>query len=118
MSTIETSFDFVLSRFAKTRLVIAVEQQAHGRTPDIDRPLSYPQMADDTAALLSGLGIDSADFYGYSMGSGIAVELALRHPALVGRLALASLAASKSGFHPEIVEAIEGVTPDDLAGST
>ena len=117
MSTIETSFGEVLPALAETRQVIAIEQQAHGRTPDIDRPLSYPQMADDTAALLGRLGIDSADFYGYSMGSGIAVELALRHPDLVGKLALASFAASKPGFHPEIVEAIEGVTAEDLAGS-
>lgn len=117
MSTIETSFGKVLPGFAETRHVIAIEQQAHGRTPDIDRPLSYTQMADDTAALLGRLGIDRADFYGYSMGSGVALELALRHPDVVGRLALASLAASKSGFHPEIVEAIEGVTAEDLAGS-
>jgi pimeloyl-ACP methyl ester carboxylesterase len=117
MSTIETSFEFVLPEFAKTRLVIAIEQQAHGRSPDIDRPLSYAQMADDTAALLDRVGIDSADFYGYSMGSGIAVELALRHPNLVGKLALASLVTSKAGFHAEIVEAIEGVTAEDLAGS-
>jgi pimeloyl-ACP methyl ester carboxylesterase len=117
MSTVETSFEFVLPEFARTRLVIAIEQQAHGRTPDIDRPLSYAQMADDTAAVLGRLGIDNADFYGYSMGSGIAVELALRRPGLVGKLALASLAASKAGFHPETVEAIEGVTAGDLAGS-
>jgi pimeloyl-ACP methyl ester carboxylesterase len=117
MSTIETSFEEVLPAFAETRQVIAIEQQAHGRTPDVDRPLSYEQMADDNAALLRQLGIDQADFYGYSMGSGIAIELALRHPELVGKLALASLAASKAGFHPEIVEAIEGVTAEDLAGS-
>ena len=117
MSTIETSFEAVLPELAKTRLVIAIEQQSHGRTPDVDRPLSYPQMADDTAALLRRLGIEQADFYCYSMGSGVAVELALRHPDLVGKLALASLAASKAGFHAEIVEAIEGVTAADLAGS-
>jgi pimeloyl-ACP methyl ester carboxylesterase len=117
MSTIETSFEAVLPAFAESRQVIAIEQQAHGHTPDVDRPLSYPQMANDTATLLRQLGIEQADFYCYSMGSGIAVELALRHPDLVGKLALASLAASKAGFHPEIVDAIEGVTADDLAGS-
>jgi pimeloyl-ACP methyl ester carboxylesterase len=52
MSTIETSFGEVLPAFAETRQVIAIEQQAHGRTPDIERPLTYAQMADDTAALL------------------------------------------------------------------
>jgi pimeloyl-ACP methyl ester carboxylesterase len=117
MSTIETSFGDVLPALAESRRVIAIEQQAHGRTPDVDRPLSYEQMADDTAVLLRRLEIEDADVYAYSMGSGIAVELALRHPELIGKLALASLAASKSGFHSEIVEAIEGVTAEDLVGS-
>jgi pimeloyl-ACP methyl ester carboxylesterase len=117
MSTIETSFAEVLPAFAETRQVIAIEQQAHGRTPDVDRPLGYEQMADDTAALLRRIEIAEADFYCYSMGSGIAVELALRHPDLVGKIALASLAASKAGIHPEIIDAIEGVTAEDLAGS-
>jgi pimeloyl-ACP methyl ester carboxylesterase len=117
MSTIETSFGEVLPAFAKSRQVIAIEQQAHGRTPDVERPLTYAQMADDTAALLRRLEIGDADFYCYSMGSGIAVELALRHPELIGKLTLASLATSKAGLHPEIVEAIEGVTAEDLAGS-
>jgi pimeloyl-ACP methyl ester carboxylesterase len=117
MSTIETSFGEVLPAFAETRQVIAIEQQAHGRTPDVDRPLSYEQMADDTGALLRRLEIEGADVYGYSMGAGVAVELALRHPELVGKLALASLSASKAGIHPEIVDAIEAVTAEDLAGS-
>jgi len=117
MSTIETSFAEVLPVFAESRRVIAVEQQAHGHTADVDRPLSYEGMADDTAALLRRIGVEHADFYCYSMGSGIAVELGLRHPDLVGKLALASLTASKAGLHPEIVEAIEGVTAEDLAGS-
>jgi pimeloyl-ACP methyl ester carboxylesterase len=117
MSTIETSFEEVLPAFAETRQVIAIEQQAHGRTPDIDRPLSYEQMADDTAGLLRRLEIEDADVYGYSMGAGIAVELAIRHPDLICRLVLASPAYSREGFHPGIAEAIDEVTADDLAGS-
>jgi pimeloyl-ACP methyl ester carboxylesterase len=117
MSTIETSFEEVLPAFAETRQVIAIEQQAHGRTPDVDRPLSYEQMADDTAGLLRRLEIEDADIYGYSMGAGIAVELALRHAKLIRRLVLASLVASRDGFHPGLAEAIDEVTADDLAGS-
>jgi hypothetical protein len=94
-----------------------IEQQAHGRTPDVDHPLSYQQMADDTAGLLRRLEIEDADVYGYSMGAGIAVELAIRHPDLIRKLALASLAYSREGFHPGIAEAIDEVTADDLAGS-
>jgi pimeloyl-ACP methyl ester carboxylesterase len=117
MSTIETSFEEVLPAFAETRQVIAIEQQAHGRTPDVDRPLSYEQMADDTAGLLRRLEIEDADVYGYSMGAGIAVELAIRHPDLIRKLVLASLAYSREGFHPGIGEAIDKVTADDLTGS-
>jgi pimeloyl-ACP methyl ester carboxylesterase len=117
MSTIETSFSEVLPAFAESRQLIAIEQEGHGRTPDVDRPLSYEQMADDTAVLLRRLGIEEADVYGYSMGAGIAVELAIRHADLVRKLALASLAYSREGFHPGIAEAIDAVTAEDLAGS-
>jgi pimeloyl-ACP methyl ester carboxylesterase len=80
----------LLSGPAKTRQVIAVEQQGHGRTADVDRPLTYEQMADDTAALARHLEIDNADVVGYSMGGEIALQLAIRHPALVRKLVLAS----------------------------
>lgn len=117
MSTIETSFGAVLPLLAETRQVVAVEQQAHGHTADIDRPLTYRQMADDTASLLQQLELERCDFFGYSMGAGIALEIAIRRPELVRRLVVASLASSKEGFHPEIVEAIESTQPEDLAGS-
>src|SRR5918998_1898354 len=67
-SVIGTSFGNILPSLAEIRRVMAVEQQAHGRTADIDRPLTIEQMADDTAALLQQIGIEEADFFGYSMG--------------------------------------------------
>ena len=79
-SAIGTSFGNVLPELAKTRRVIAFEMQAHGRTADIDRPLSMEQMAEDTVAALRQLGIENADFFGFSMGGGVAVRVALRHP--------------------------------------
>src|SRR2546421_11328239 len=51
---------------AQSRQVIAVEFQGHGHTADVDRPVTYEQLADDTAALLRHLDIGSADIYGYS----------------------------------------------------
>ncbi len=74
-SAIGTSFDAVLPGLAKTRQVIAFDMQAHGRTADIDRPLSMEQMADDIAAAIRHLGIEQADIFGYSMGAGIALFL-------------------------------------------
>lgn len=117
MSTIETSFGAVLPRLAETRLIIAVEQQAHGHTPDIDRLLTYSQMADDTVGLLRHLNLEGVDFFGYSMGAGIALEIAIRQPELVRKLVVASPAYNKEGFHPEIVEMIEATKPEGLAGS-
>jgi pimeloyl-ACP methyl ester carboxylesterase len=58
---------------SRTRRVIAVDLQAHGRTADIDRPLSYEAMADDIAALVRYLGIEKADIMGYSLGGDVAL---------------------------------------------
>jgi len=78
----------VYPTLAANRQVIAVELQGHGHTADIDRPLTIEQMADDTAALLKHLKIEQADFFGYSMGGNVALAVAIRHPNLVGRLAI------------------------------
>ncbi|MEA2514663.1 MAG: hypothetical protein QOF33_2862 [Thermomicrobiales bacterium] len=110
-------FGTILSGLAETRQVIAVEQQAHGHTGDIDRPLTYEQMADDTAALLRHLGIEQADVVGYSMGGGIALQVAIRHRDLVRKLVVASATFNSSGMYPEAFVAIESITPGLFAGS-
>jgi pimeloyl-ACP methyl ester carboxylesterase len=93
----------VLPTLAKTRRVIVVELQGHGHTADRDQPLSYEQMADDTAELLKQLKINSADFFGYSMGGTVAVGVAVRHPELARKVAiLGSTARSpKDSYEPE-----------------
>src|SRR3954451_2761994 len=83
---------------AETCRVIAVEQQGHGRTADVDRPLTYEQMADDTAALARHLGIERADVAGYSMGGAAALQIAIRHPALVRRLVVMSASFRYDGM--------------------
>jgi pimeloyl-ACP methyl ester carboxylesterase len=75
-----------ISAFARDRPVIVFDQQGHGRTPDIPRPMSYEQFADDAAALLRALEVERADVMGYSQGGGVALQLALRHPTLVDKL--------------------------------
>src|SRR5258705_9865062 len=82
-SNIQTDFGKMLPILAKTRRVIAIEAQGHGHTADIGRPLTYEQMADDVAELLRQLRITRADFFGYSMGGGTAMYLALTHPELM-----------------------------------
>jgi pimeloyl-ACP methyl ester carboxylesterase len=117
LSAIGTSFGKVLPALAQTRQVIAIEQQAHGHTADIDRPLTIPQMAEDTAALLRQIGIEQADFFGYSMGSGTALEIAIQHPDLVRKLVLASVSYNKEGFHPGLLESLDGLKPEYLIGT-
>jgi pimeloyl-ACP methyl ester carboxylesterase len=102
---------------AKTRQAIAVELQGHGRTADIDRPLSYEQMAEDIAALLRHLKIEEADVFGYSMGGGVALQIAIRHPKVVRKLVLASVYYNNDGIYPEVLEAIEAITPEAFAGT-
>jgi pimeloyl-ACP methyl ester carboxylesterase len=116
-SAIGTSFGNVLPELAETRQVIAFEMQAHGRTADIDRPLSMEQMADDTAAALQQLGIEDADFFGYSMGAGIALRVAIRHPGAVRKLVLASFTYNDSGVHPGLMEGLAEMKPEMMFGS-
>jgi pimeloyl-ACP methyl ester carboxylesterase len=102
ISATGTSFGPLPELLAQTRQVIAVEQQGHGRTADIDRPMSVQSMADDTLALLARLGIGQADLFGYSLGAGIALNIVTRHPGAVRKAVLASVTYDKSGFHPEM----------------
>jgi len=118
MSTIDTDFGRVLPSLAESRQIIAVEQQGHGHTADIDGPLTYEQMAEDTAALLGALKIEEADFFGYSMGGGIALYIARQNPALVRKLVFAGGASYRpDGLYPELLEAESTMEPGDLAGS-
>jgi pimeloyl-ACP methyl ester carboxylesterase len=107
----------ILPGLAKIRQVIVPEQQGHGRTADIDRPITYEQMADDTAALARHIEIDHADVVGYSMGGGIALQLAIRHPALVRRLVVASATFSSDGMPAAALEMFPSITPEMFAGS-
>jgi pimeloyl-ACP methyl ester carboxylesterase len=99
-------FGELLPSLAMTRQVIAVEQQGHGRTADIDRPLRYEQMADDTATLLEQLDIDRADVFGFSMGGGIAWQLAIRYPRLVRKLVVGSSTYTRAHGYAEAVETL------------
>jgi pimeloyl-ACP methyl ester carboxylesterase len=117
-SAIGTSFGELLPALAETRQVIAFELQAHGRTADIDRPLSIEQLADDTAAALRYLGIAQADIFGYSMGASVALHLAIRHPDVVRKLVLASVTYNLSGVHPGLMEGLADMKPEMMFGSS
>jgi pimeloyl-ACP methyl ester carboxylesterase len=104
----------VLPALSKNHQVIAVELQGHGHTADRDKPLSFEQMADDTAALLKQLGIKEADFFGYSMGGTVALAVAVRHPELVRKLAVlgSCTASTKEAYEPESYKQILSLPAD------
>jgi pimeloyl-ACP methyl ester carboxylesterase len=92
-----------LAELAKGRQVIAVDLQGHGRTADIDRPLSTELMADDIAALIKHLKLERPDIMGYSLGGGVAVLIAIRHPEVVGKLVAVSAPIRRSAFYADIL---------------
>jgi pimeloyl-ACP methyl ester carboxylesterase len=115
MSATGTSFGPLPDLLGRGRQVIAIEQQGHGRTADIDRPLSMSAMVEDTLALLTHLGIDRADVFGYSLGAGIAVHILLTAPKLIRRAVLASVVFDPSGLHPQMLEPPRA-RPDGASG--
>jgi pimeloyl-ACP methyl ester carboxylesterase len=99
---------------ARDRQLIAVELQGHGHTADIDRPLSFEQMADDVAALLKQLKIEQADIFGYSMGGTVALAIAIRHPQVVRKVAINGSLYGKleEAFEPESLKLFQTMKPD------
>lgn len=96
-STIQSNFEKIIPLFAKNRLVIAVELQAHGRTIDRDEDLTFEQDADDIATLLKNLNIDKADFFGFSNGGTTTLQIAIRHPEIVDKIIVGSALAKRNG---------------------
>jgi pimeloyl-ACP methyl ester carboxylesterase len=98
-STIKSNWSHIIPLLSKSRQVIAVEMQAHGRTKDIDRELTFEHDADDIAALLKHLTIAKADIFGFSNGGQTTMQVAIRHPEIVNRTIIASIGYNREGFH-------------------
>jgi pimeloyl-ACP methyl ester carboxylesterase len=90
-----------INELAKTRKVIAVEMQGHGRTADINRDITYENLSDDVAALLDYLKIERADIVGYSLGAGTAMQCAIRHPERVRKVVSISAPMRRDGWVKE-----------------
>jgi pimeloyl-ACP methyl ester carboxylesterase len=96
-------FGPILPVLANERQVIGVDLHGHGRTTLGDRPINLVDIGDDLAIVLKQLGYDKVDVLGYSFGGGAALRLAVQHPTLVRRLAIASAPYAQDGFHPEML---------------
>src|ERR1041385_4347661 len=75
--------------------------QGHGRTADINRDITYENLADDVAALLDYLKIERADIVGYSLGAGTAMQCAIRHPEKVRKIVSISAPMRRDGWVKE-----------------
>ena len=105
-STIDVTWGRILPVLARDRRVIAVEEQAHGRTSDRNAPVRFETSADDVAALLQHLKIQQADVFGFSNGASVGLQVAIRHPQAVRRLVFASSFTKKEGAQPQLWELI------------
>lgn len=105
--TIDGCFGKLLPELAKNHRVIAMELQAHGHTADIDRTLTVTNLVGDVVALMDQLGVKKADVVGYSMGSSVALELALTHSNRVKKLVMATTAFAADGVKPRGAVTIE-----------
>lgn len=115
--TITNNWTGWIDELAKTRKVIAVEMQGHGRTADIERDISQANLADDVAALLDHHKIPRADLLGYSMGGGVALQCAIRHPDKVRKVVVTSSYFRRDGVVKEGQEALSKLSPELFIGS-
>ena len=107
----------IVPMLAATHEVYILELQGHGRTTDIDRPITYPNLADDVAAFMDAVGLEQADVFGYSMGAAAGLQLAIRHPEKVEKLVAASVAYDAEGWQPAFTAFIPQMTPEFFVGT-
>lgn len=117
LGTIDAIFGRLLPALAQRHEVIAVELQGHGHTADNGRAMTYEAMADDIAVLIRALGSGSVDVAGYSVGGGVTLQLALRHPALVRKLVVISAPHATRGWFPEVLAGTAAMDPDAMKPS-
>jgi pimeloyl-ACP methyl ester carboxylesterase len=114
---IDLQFGALLPALAQTRQVIATDFQGHGRTGDVDRPLTSADLAADIVGLLKHLGVSQVDVFGFSVGGAVALYLAVKHPDLVRKVIVSSASFHPDGDRPENAEAVGEMTVDMIAGS-
>jgi pimeloyl-ACP methyl ester carboxylesterase len=116
-STIQTTFGNVIPLLSKHRQIIAMDLQAHGRTSDRQTELSFEQDANDVVTLLNNLEIAKADLLGYSNGGQTLFEVALRHPAIVNKMIIASAFYKRNAVVPQFWEGFDSATIDVMPQS-
>ncbi|MGH2994413.1 MAG: alpha/beta fold hydrolase [Solirubrobacterales bacterium] len=96
--------------------VFTPERRGHGRTPDVDGPITYELMARDTIAFLETVVGGSAHLVGCSDGATVALLVALRRPDLARRVVLVAGVFRHDGWVPGVLEG-EEAPPEFLAAN-
>jgi pimeloyl-ACP methyl ester carboxylesterase len=91
-----SGFDALADRWSRDRQVIAVELDGHGHTRRSSRPFRCETFGDDIAAVIQGLGLETVDLLGYSLGGAASLRCAIQHPSLVRRLSFTACSAAAS----------------------
>lgn len=116
--TLEGMMRDYAAELSQSHKVIIAEFQGHGRTPDVpNRDITYEGLADDVAELLKYLKIDHADVLGYSLGGGVALQVAIRHPDVVNRLVCISGSYSDEGLQPAFKPLLSKMTVQQFDGT-
>jgi pimeloyl-ACP methyl ester carboxylesterase len=113
-STIQTTFGQILPIFAQSGKVIAVELQAHGHSGDRDGAETFEQDADDVAGLLKFLKIEKANFLGFSNGGSTALQIGIRHPAVVNKLVAVSAVYKRNGLIPGFFDFMQNASLENM----
>ncbi|WP_413578306.1 alpha/beta fold hydrolase [Bdellovibrio sp. HCB290] len=116
-SSIDVTWAHLIPYLITNRTVIAIDEQAHGRSGDRSGPVSFEQTADDVAALLKSLGIQKVDVMGFSNGATNALQVTLRHPQLVRKLVHISSFTKRSGAAPGFFDYMKTATFADMPQS-
>lgn len=91
-------FEQNLGRLADRFQVYLLDRRGHGRTPDVDGPVTLEMLADDVSAFITDVVGGPAHVVGYSSGGVVALAAAVRRPDLIRRLVLISTTHTKEGW--------------------
>ena len=111
-------FDLQLAALEARYRVWRPDRRGHGTTPDVQGPITYDNMAEDTIEFLETVVGEPADLIGYSDGAMVALLVALRRPDLVHKLVLMGLYVNRDGevewFGRYVRDAIAAGVPESL----
>jgi pimeloyl-ACP methyl ester carboxylesterase len=110
------AWDPNLPSLAQRFRVFAPERRAHGRTPDVDGPITFELMASDTIAFLEMVVGERAHLAGCSDGAIVALLVALLRPDLVRKLVFVAGVFHRDGWAPGVIDP-DNTPPEFLARS-